>query len=194
MANNKSVLLPIADGSEEMEAIIIADVLRRAKADVTIASTEGRNQVTCSRGVKIVADDLIENCISEEYDLVVLPGGMPGAEHLRDSKILVDILKRQQSQNKPLAAICAAPQVVLDSKGFLQDKKATAHPAFSNKLANQESVEERVVVDGLVVTSRGPGTAFEFALSLVSLLFGPEKMKEIAGPMVMHDSWDKHIV
>jgi 4-methyl-5(b-hydroxyethyl)-thiazole monophosphate biosynthesis len=194
MASNKSVLVPIADGSEEMEAIIIADVLRRAQAEVTIASTEGKEQVTCSRGVKIVADTLIEDCVSQDYDLVVLPGGMPGAEHLRDSKALVEILRKQQSSNKPLAAICAAPQVVLDSQGFLQGRKATAHPAFSGKLSNQDSVEERVVMDSGIVTSRGPGTAFEFALSLVSMLYGPEKMKEVAGPMVMHDTWENSIV
>lgn len=194
MASNKSVLVPIADGSEEMEAIIIADVLRRAQADVTIASTGGKEQVTCSRGVKIVADTLIEDCISKEYDLIVLPGGMPGAEHLRDSKALLEILHAQQSLNRPMAAICAAPQVVLESKGFLQGRTATAHPAFSGKLENQDSVEERVVMDNGIMTSRGPGTAFEFALSLVSLLYGPEKMKEVAGPMVMHDGWENNVV
>lgn len=194
MANNKSVLVPIANGSEEMEAVIVADVLRRAQAQVTIASTEGKEQVTCSRGIKIVADTVIENCVAEDYDLVVLPGGMPGAENLRDSKPLMEILKRQQARNKPLAAICAAPQVVLDSQGFLGDRKATAHPAFSAKLQNQDSVNERVVVDDLIMTSRGPGTAFEFALSLVSMLYGSEKMKEVAGPMVMYDTWESNVV
>jgi len=193
MASTKSVLVPIADGSEEMEAIIVCDVLRRGGAEVTLAST-GKREVTCSRGVKIVADTLIEDCVSKEYDLVVLPGGMPGAEHLRDSKPLIDILHKQQASNKPLAAICAAPQVVLDSQGFLQGRKSTAHPAFSGKLSNQESVEDRVVMDNGIMTSRGPGTAFEFALSLVSMLYGPDKMKEVAGPMVMHDNWDKHVV
>jgi len=192
MASTKSVLVPIADGSEEMEAIIVCDVLRRGGAEVTLAST-GKHEVTCSRGVKIVADTLIEDCVSKDYDLVVLPGGMPGAEHLRDSKPLLDILRKQQASNKPLAAICAAPQVVLDSQGLLQGRKATAHPAFSGKLANQESVEERVVMDSGIMTSRGPGTAFEFALSLVSMLYGPDKMREVAGPMVMHDNWDKHV-
>lgn len=194
MANNKSVLVPIANGSEEMEAVIIADVLRRAHAEVTIASTEDKPQVVCSRGIQIVADKLIKECLTEEYDLVVLPGGMPGAERLRDSKELSQILQNQKARNMPLAAICAAPQVVLDTQGYLEGRCATAHPAFSGKLHNQAAVEHRVVMDDGVMTSRGPGTAFEFALSLVSYLFGDETMNKVAGPMVLHDSWKEHVV
>jgi 4-methyl-5(b-hydroxyethyl)-thiazole monophosphate biosynthesis len=194
MANRKSVLVPIANGSEEMEAVIIADVLRRAQAEVTIASTEDKPQVVCSRGVQIVADKLIKDCLTEEYDLVVLPGGMPGAERLRDSQELAQILQNQKARDMPLAAICAAPQVVLETQGFLEGRCATAHPAFSGKLHNQDAVEQRVVMDKGVMTSRGPGTAFEFALSLVSYLFGDEKMNEVAGPMVLHDSWKENVV
>jgi len=194
MAINKTVLLPIANGSEEMEAIIIADVLRRADADVTIASTEDQPQVVCSRGVQIMADKLIKDCLNEEYDLVVLPGGMPGAERLRDSQELSQILQNQKARGKPLAAICAAPQVVLDTQGLLEGKKATAHPAFSGELHNQEAVEQRVVVDDGVITSRGPATALEFALTLVSYLHGTEKMNEVAEPLVMYESWREHVV
>eukprot|EP00889_Picochlorum_renovo_P008407 jgi/Picre1/35437/NNA_002899.t1 len=191
-SKNPSVLIPIANGSEEMEAIIIADVLRRAEAQVTLASVEETTQVTCSRGVNIVADKLIGECAEVQFELIALPGGMPGAQNLADSEMLSSILKSQAS-DKPLAAICAAPQVVLNTQGYLEGKHATAHPAFSDKLGNQERVSDRVVIDGNLITSRGPGTAMEFALTIVGRLFGPEKMKQVAGPMVMHSDWDTFV-
>lgn len=194
MSSNRTALVPIANGSEEMEAVIVADVLRRAQVHVTIASIEKKVTVECSRGVHIVADVLIEDCLHEEYDVIILPGGMPGAEHLRDNKHVAEILSKQRASDKHIAAICAAPQVVLDSQGLLDGRKATAHPAFSDKLPNKESVDKRVVSDGKVMTSRGPGTAFEFALSLVKLLFDEAKAEEIAGPMVMYDGWKNSLV
>lgn len=213
-SKNPSVLIPIANGSEEMEAIIIADVLRRAEAQVTLASVEETTQVTCSRGVNIVADkvcrgfgyrqreihlihcvrlQLIGECAEEQFELIALPGGMPGAQNLADSEMLSSILKKHQASDKPLAAICAAPQVVLNTQGYLEGRHATAHPAFSDKLGNQERVSDRVVIDGNIITSRGPGTAMEFALTIVGRLFGPEKMKQVAGPMVMHSDWDTFV-
>jgi 4-methyl-5(b-hydroxyethyl)-thiazole monophosphate biosynthesis len=107
-------------------------------------------------------------------------------------QVLREILEKQRSAQKPIAAICAAPQVVLDAQGMLEGRRATAHPAFSGKLTNQESVDQRVVVDDKFITSRGPGTAFEFALSLVKLLFDEAKAEEVAGPMVMYDGWREH--
>ncbi|WPT14095.1 Protein DJ-1-like protein B [Picochlorum sp. SENEW3] len=192
-SKNPSVLIPIANGSEEMEAIIIADVLRRAEAQVTLASVEETTQVICSRGVNIVADKLIGECAEEQFELIALPGGMPGAQNLADSEMLSSILKKHQASDKPLAAICAAPQVVLNTQGYLEGRHATAHPAFSDKLGNQERVSDRVVIDGNIITSRGPGTAMEFALTIVGRLFGPDKMKQVAGPMVMHSDWDTFV-
>jgi 4-methyl-5(b-hydroxyethyl)-thiazole monophosphate biosynthesis len=185
-ADKKAVLVPIGTGSEEMEAIITIDVLRRAGANVTVASVEDDRVVTCSRGVKVVADKLITDVAGDEYDLIACPGGMPGAERLRDSTVLNDLLVKQQAAGKMYAAICATPAVFFEEKGLLQGKRATAHPAFADKLNNQAAVADRVVVDGAVTTSRGPGTSFEFALSLVQQLYGEEKMREIAGPMVMY--------
>jgi 4-methyl-5(b-hydroxyethyl)-thiazole monophosphate biosynthesis len=179
-----SVLVPIADGTEEMEAVIVIDVLRRAGAKVVVAAV-GAPTITASRGVKIVADRLLAECLNETFDLVVLPGGMPGAENLRDSKDLVRILKRQAEQQRWLAAICAAPAVVLAHHGLLFQRKATCHPAFSDRIEDASAMASRVVVDGHLITSRGPGTALDFALKLVELLFGRKKAEEVARPMIV---------
>jgi 4-methyl-5(b-hydroxyethyl)-thiazole monophosphate biosynthesis len=181
---SKSVLVPIADGNEEIEAVTIIDVLRRAGADVTVASVNDL-QITASRGVKLVADCRIDACADRLFDLVVLPGGMPGAEHLRDNPILAQILDHQHARGALYAAICASPAVVFEPHGLLQGRQATAHPAFVDQLKDPSSASSRVVVDGNCVTSRGPGTAMEFALTLVGLLFGKAKRDEVAAPMVI---------
>lgn len=179
----KRVLVPIADGTEELEAVAIIDTLRRAGAEVTVASVTGHLQVTASRRVRLVADVLIADCVAHPYDLVVLPGGMPGAERLRDSAELTNILKRQQQANRLIGAICAAPTVVLHYHRLLGSRKATAYPGFTDTLPNVDA-SARVVVDGPCITSRGPGTALEFALTLVAQLFGPAKAAEIAEQML----------
>jgi 4-methyl-5(b-hydroxyethyl)-thiazole monophosphate biosynthesis len=179
-----SVLVPIADGSEEIEAVTIIDVLRRAGAHVVVASA-GTLQITASRGVKLVADKLLAECIHEIFDMVVLPGGIPGAENLRDSQDLARILKQQAEGQRWLGAICAAPAVVLAPYGLLEGRKATCHPAFSDRIKDPSAMSSRVVVDGNLVTSRGPGTALEFALKLVELLFGRPKAEEVARPMIV---------
>ncbi len=189
---SKRVLVPIANGTEEIEAVTIIDGLRRANADVTVASVEDELQVTASRGVKLVADRLIVDCASEKdggaitYDLIALPGGMPGAEHLRDAEPLIALLKRQQREDRLYAAICAAPVVVLQYHGLLTGRRVTCHPAFAERLENDEFVEQRVVVDGQCVTSRGPGTALEFALKLVELLYDVHKAREIGEHMLVN--------
>lgn len=181
----KTVLVPLADGTEELEAVAIIDILRRAGAKVTVASVTGSRQVTASRGVVIVADTLIEACTQKDYDLVVLPGGMPGAEHLRDSAQLIDILTRQRDNSRWYGAICASPAVVLEPHGLLNGRRATCHPAFVDRLTNRDHVESRVVADGNCLTSRGPGTAVEFALALVEGLYGRAKRDAVAAPMVV---------
>jgi 4-methyl-5(b-hydroxyethyl)-thiazole monophosphate biosynthesis len=181
---NKKILVPIADGSEELEAVAIIDILRRAGADVVVASVD-QLQITASRGVKIVADRLISQCVNETYDLVALPGGMPGAEHLRDCDELIRMLKRQKEEGRLYAAICASPAVVFQPHGLLEQRRATCHPGRVEALKNKEAADSRVVVDGNCVTSQGPGTAMEFALKLVELVFGPQKEKEVAGPLVL---------
>jgi len=180
----KKVLVPIAEGTEEIEAVCIIDVLRRAEAEVVVASV-GEKEVICSRGVKIVADKLIGECLDDTFDMIALPGGIPGAENLRDSADLIAILKQQAVGGGFFGAICASPAVVLQTHGLLENRLATSHPDFSDQLTPNASIESRVVVDGNCITSRGPGTAIEFALKLVEMLYGPEKAKEVGGPMVL---------
>jgi 4-methyl-5(b-hydroxyethyl)-thiazole monophosphate biosynthesis len=179
----KKALVPVAEGTEELEAVTIIDVLRRGGVSVTVASVDAL-QVTCSRGVKLVADRLIGDCAREVYEVIVLPGGMPGAEHLRDCETLVRLLRRQLAQGGYLGAICASPAVVFEHHGLLSHRRATCYPSFAEKLKEAVSVQQSVVVDGPFITSQGPGTALAFSLKLVELFFGREKAKEIAQAMV----------
>ena len=178
---SKKVLVTIADGTEEREAVTIIDVLRRARADVTVASV-GNKQVKASRGVNLVADALISECVGNTYDLIALPGGMPGAEHLRDSSYFTDILKAQAASGRFYAAICASPAVVLKPHGLLKNKKATCYPSLLSELDNAQ--QAKVVVDGNCITSQGPATALEFALKLVELLFDKHTSQEVAKAML----------
>jgi 4-methyl-5(b-hydroxyethyl)-thiazole monophosphate biosynthesis len=180
----KKVLVPIADGSEEIEAVCIIDTLRRGGAELTVASV-GALQVTASRGVKIVADARIVDCVGRTYDCIALPGGMPGAEHLRDSAELIGMLKEQKQAGRLYAAICASPAVALQPHGLLDGvRRVTCFPSFRSRLDPAFASDERVVIDGNCVTSQGPGTAIEFALKLVELLFGAPKADEVAAAML----------
>lgn len=178
------VLIPIADGTEEIEAVCLIDTLRRAGLDVTVASVD-KLQVTASRGVKLVADALIADCVNQNYDCIALPGGMPGAEHLRDSADLIGMLKKQKAAGKLYGAICASPVVALQPHGLLDGIRATCFPSMRDKLPAANARDERVVADGNCVTSQGPGTAIEFALKLIELLLGLQKAKDVAGPMLV---------
>ncbi|CAI9088783.1 OLC1v1023208C2 [Oldenlandia corymbosa var. corymbosa] len=182
----KKVLVPVANGTEPLEAVITIDVLRRAGADVTVASVEKQLQVDACHGVKIVADALISDCADTVFDLISLPGGMPGAATLKDNKTLETIVKKQDSEGRLYAAICAAPAVALGSWGLLKGKKATCYPSFMEQLSSTANATESIVEkDEKVVTSRGPGTAMEYAVALVEQLFGKEKADEVSGPLVM---------
>jgi len=186
-----SALIAIADGSEEMEFVIVVDILRRAGIEVTLASVNpDSTTIQASRGVTIIADEMIGAVVGKQFDLIVLPGGMPGATNLRDCEALTTMLRRQSQANGWIAAICAAPAVVLEPHGFLRDSgrtiRATCHPSFQAQLQPAHFLPtERVVVDGNVVTSQAPGTAFEFALTLVELLCGKAIRDEVAAPLVL---------
>ncbi|MED6135232.1 Protein DJ-1 B, variant 2 [Stylosanthes scabra] len=181
--NPPKVLVPIANGSEEMEAVIIIDILRRAKANVVVASLEDKLEIVASRNDKLEADMLLDEAAKLSYDLIVLPGGLGGAQTFAKSETLVGLLKKQR-ENKYYGAICASPALVLEPHGLLKGKKATAFPALCNKLSDPSEAENRVIVDGNLVTSRGPGTSIEFALAIVEKLFGRKLGLEIAKAIV----------
>lgn len=180
----KSILVPVADGVEMVEALGIVDVFRRAGAKVDIASVN-ESVITSSHNVKIHADKLIDECVNQDYDLIAVPGGIPGAENLKNSKTLISILKKQNKKDKLYGAICASPAVVLEPHGLLDGKKATCHPLFVDGLSDSEHVENIVVVDKNCVTSRGAGTVIDFALELLGILMGEEKKIEVARGMAL---------
>ena len=180
----KRVLVPIADGSEEIETSCITDTLVRAGAEVTVASVEATTTCTMSRGLKVVADALVTDVSGDDWDLVALPGGMPGAERLRDSDALDAILRKQDARQAPLAAVCASPAVILKSKGILRSQ-ATCYPAPPFVEALGDIADGDVVRDGHITTSRGPGTSLKFALDLVDQLYGPEKAEELRAQMLV---------
>ena len=181
----KKILVPLADGFEMIEALSIVDVFRRAGAQVDLAAIGDNLQVTSSHKVKVVADRKLVDCANEAYDLIVLPGGIPGAENLKNSSILAELLKKQNRENKLYGAICASPAVVLEHHGLLEGKKATCHPMFVEQLKTQANVGERVVFDKNCVTSRGAGTSIEFGLELVGILLGKDKKNEVAKGMAI---------
>lgn len=183
-AEEKTVLIPIADGTEELEAVAIVDVLRRAGSKVTIASVDNLI-VTASKGVKIIADCLIADCLGREYDLIAIPGGMPGSERLRDADTLIAMVRRHVNAGKLAAAICAAPAVILHYHGLLKGRRFTCHPNFAHLLADARPVDSPVVVDGNLVTSRGAGTAVAFALKLVELLYDRQRVSDVAVGMTL---------
>ncbi|KAH9722995.1 protein DJ-1 [Citrus sinensis] len=182
--NSPQILVPIANGSEEMEAVMIIDILRRAKANVVVASVEDKLEILAFRQVKLVADVLIDEAAKLSYDLIVLPGGLGGAQAFAKSEKLVNMLEKQKESNRPYGAICASPALVLEPHGLLKGKKATAFPVMCNKLSDQSEIENRVVVDGNLITSRGPGTSMEFALAIVEKFFGRNKALELAKIML----------
>ncbi|MBT5387732.1 MAG: DJ-1 family protein [Porticoccaceae bacterium] len=187
----KTALVPVADGTEEIEAITIIDVLRRAGVEVKIASVNRSQnlQISGSHSIQLVADCHIEDCVNSSWDLIAVPGGIPGAEHLADNAVLDKLLASQAAQGKLYAAICASPALVLGSKGLLQEKTATGHPMFQQHLQAKElNSESRVVVDGNCITSQGPGTSLDFALELVEQLCGLVKREEVGAPMVLTTS------
>lgn len=180
----KTVLVPIADGCEEIEAVTIIDCLRRAGADLTVASV-GSLQVTASRSTKLLADKLIADCTNDVFDLIALPGGMPGAENLRDSKELIEMLIAQANAGRLYAAICASPAIVFQPHGLLEGKSATCYPSFAEKLTNQKKANQTVVIDGNCITSQGPGTAMQFAMTLIAQLFDKQTAQKTALPMIV---------
>ena len=185
MTMAKKILVPLAEGFEMIEALSVVDVFRRAGADVDLAAIGDTLLVKSSHNVQVMADSLLFDCKEKNYDLIVLPGGIPGAENLKNSPVLAELLHKQNDEGKLYGAICASPAVVLQHHGLLQGKKATCHPFFADQLNVQEKAGESVVIDKNCVTGRGAGTSIEFALELVGLLLGEAKKSEVAKGMAI---------
>jgi 4-methyl-5(b-hydroxyethyl)-thiazole monophosphate biosynthesis len=166
------VLVLLAHGSEEIEAVTVIDLLRRAEIDVLTAGNS-RGVLTASRGVRLVPDAYIDDVLDSEFDMVVLPGGGPGAESLKQDARVIALLQNHVRRGRFVGAICAAPKILAHA-GILEGKRATSFPGIleSLDLPNTILSTDSVVIDGAVVTSRGPGTSIDFALALIALLEG----------------------
>lgn len=173
------VLIPLAQGCEELEAVTIIDLLRRAEIQVITAGLDDK-PIIASRGTRLLADKTLDEIIDEEFDMVVLPGGLPGADNLDADPRIHKILKNTSDNNQYIAAICAAPKVLANA-GLLDNKKVTSYPGVLEALENTsfQITGAAVQQDGKVITSRGPGTAMDFALKIIACLLGEEKRNEV---------------
>ena len=173
---NEKILVFLANGLEEIEAITSIDILRRAGLDVTTAALEDKT-VHGSHDVDIIADDELDSLVVSDFDGIVLPGGLPGSTNLRDDERVIDIVKKMDNKNKLVAAICAAP-MVLAKAGVLEDSKFTIHPGVEDEIELKSSGERTFVHDN-VITGIASGAAMEFAFKIVEKLSGREKVDEI---------------
>ncbi|AUY24449.1 MAG: protein deglycase YajL [Mixta calida] len=189
MSANVSALVCLAHGTEEIEAVTVIDLLVRAGITVTTASVngDGDRQIVCSRGVKLLADARLVDVADNDYDAIVLPGGLKGAEAFRDSPLLVEAVQQFHLSGRIVAAICAAAGTVLVPHDLFPIGNMTGFPGLKETIPEDKWVEKRVVWDPRVnlLTSQGPGTAMDFALKLIDLLVGKEKAAEVASQLVL---------
>jgi protein deglycase len=178
------VLVPLAEGCEELEAVTVIDLLRRAGVEVVSAGLQ-EGLVRCSRGTRIMPDTDLDAAMEQTFDMIVLPGGQPGADHLDQDPRIHKLLREMAEQGRYTAAICAAPKV-LASSGLLDGRTATSFPGVlaATGVTQTTISEQAVVCDGTVVTSRGPGTAMDFALTLIGILCGEDKRHAVEQALV----------
>ena len=176
----KKACVLLAEGFEEIEALTVSDVIRRANITCDLISI-GEKTVKSSHGVTIEVDKIFDE--SMEYDLVVLPGGMPGASNLRDDERVIKFIKKQNKEEKLIGAICAAP-IVLGRADLTEDRDITSYPGYEDELPNCNYLEDSVVVDDNIITSRGPATSLEFAYKLLEKLGYTDKVEAIASGML----------
>jgi 4-methyl-5(b-hydroxyethyl)-thiazole monophosphate biosynthesis len=179
----------LAPGSEETEAVTTIDLLVRGGISVTTASvaSDGNLAITCSRGVRILADAPLVEVADGDYDIIVLPGGLKGAECFRDSTLLVETVRQFHLSGRIVAAICAAAGTVLVPHNIFPIGNMTGFPTLKDRIPEEQWVDKRVVWDPRVnlLTSQGPGTSIDFALKIIQLLVGREKAHEVASQLVM---------
>lgn len=179
------VHLFLANGFEEIEAITTLDILRRAAIPVQTISISGSRNVTGAHGVTIKADAVFRRSAVVESDCLILPGGMPGAENLRMHPGVCEAVKSQVKRGAYVAAICAAPALVLGSNGLLQGKKATTYPGFESKEHGARYTKRGIEADGTIITAKAPGFTFEFAFTIVEALKGSDAVKEVRKGMCL---------
>jgi 4-methyl-5(b-hydroxyethyl)-thiazole monophosphate biosynthesis len=195
------VCVLLAEGFEELEAVTILDVLRRAEIETESLSV-GNQRVAGAHGIPVLADRTLKEGAGERWDAVILPGGLPGATNLQEDAQVQALVQEQNQGGRTVAAICAAPialasagvlegraicaaPIALASAGVLEGRRATCYPGFEDQLGKVERSQERVVIDGNVITSRGPGTALDFALTLVEELKGREAADALRDAMLI---------
>ncbi|HLP96903.1 MAG TPA: DJ-1 family glyoxalase III [Sideroxyarcus sp.] len=178
----KSVLIPIANGSEELEAVSMLDILRRAGIDAVSASLDG-HPIRGSRGTMIIPDTSLDEALKRNFDMVALPGGQPGTNNLKADARIIKLVQHMAAEGRYVCAICAAPSV-LATAGLLDGKHATSFPGALDAFPKVLRQPQAVVEDGKFITSRGPGTAMDFALTLVERLLGKGKRDEVEAGLV----------
>jgi 4-methyl-5(b-hydroxyethyl)-thiazole monophosphate biosynthesis len=173
----KRVLVPLAPGCEELEAVTIIDLLRRADITVVVAGLID-GVITASRGVRLLPDVSLDEALKQDYDMIVLPGGLPGSDHLADDNRITEVLRSMNESGRFVGAVCAAPKVLARS-GVLEGKRATAYPGVLNAELHPEITDEAVTRDGRIITSRSAGTVMDFALELIEALSGQTVRKNV---------------
>ena len=192
-----TVLVPLAEGFEEIEALAIVDVLRRAGIAVVVAGLQP-GPVTSARNVRLLPDTTIDTVSADEFDMIILPGGQPGTDNLNGDPRIQRLLADFQAADKLIGAICAAP-IILAAAGLLSGKRVTAYPTYSSKLNGALYEERSVVSDGNIMTSQGPGSAINFALAIVSRLLGEPAGDSVGKAMLVPDEahdrdvWDQRL-
>ena len=180
----KTIFVFLADGFEEIEAITPIDVLRRAGLNVQTVSVMDKQTVSGAHGIPVVADKMFADIHFEDAEMLLLPGGLPGATNLDAHQGLSDMILAFASEGKALAAICAAP-LVYGNRGLLQGKKATCYPGFESYLTGAEYTAALVETDGNFITAKGPGAAMDFAFAIVEKYCGTEKVNELKSGMMI---------
>ena len=178
------VAVILADGFEEVEAVAIIDVLRRAGIDTVVAGLHD-GHVTSARNVKVIPDTVIDTVRADDFDMVVLPGGQPGSDNLNADSRVKELIRSFSQKGKLTGAICAAPYVLANA-GVLAGKHATSYPSYKDRLGGALYEDKSVVADGNVLTSRGAGTALTFGLAIVERLISKEKAQQIKDAMLIH--------
>jgi len=172
-------LIAVAQGIDDLQSVTLIDVLRRAEVEVVVASIESRRMLTAARGSRLTADAMLVDVLAQTFDLIVLPGGLPGVEHLAAHQPLAQRVAEQAKAGLFYAAIGEAPAVALQAYGVLKQRRMTCHPEVSNQLSGCVFVDQPVVVDGNCITAQGSTAALEFALMLVELLCGKGKRAQV---------------